>query len=95
MPEATQQDPVRVKVRIAAREFTYEAPAGTAVGDQVELPPFSYLPAGHGTMTGVVTALGSDYDGEVRPVLRVLAHETSPAETAGEAAYYASTRDPR
>jgi hypothetical protein len=62
---------MRVQVSVqGVKEFlTYDAPAGTMVGDEVTVPPFPYEPAGALPRQGNVVTLGSDYTGTVVPIL--------------------------
>lgn len=63
-----------VKVRLdGAGDYTYEARAGIAIGDRVEVEGPFWMP--DTTRVGVVVALGSDYAGIVKPILRVLSRE--------------------
>lgn len=68
---------VRVQILGAPREYTYcwhfDVPADTArplqVGDRVELPPNQVCEEGS---SGLVSALGSDYTGPTKEIIRVI-----------------------
>jgi hypothetical protein len=63
---------VKVSVLGVRAPLTYAAPDGTAAGDTVVIPPFSYEKPGSANHSGVVVSLGSDYAGVPVQVIAVV-----------------------